>query len=179
MQSNVPPPVVSAPPPPPPGWPMMPPPKRGLSTTAIVVIVVVVVVAVVLALFLAAFFFVMMTPVLPPGPTRPVLTFSSPDLVTNGFEVFVAGASQALPGQTYRVALSVNGTTQGTARTLAASMAFGEYTITWTDLGGEGRLTGGDLFRVTRAGGLPANSDFSVSILWTDGSSIGSFTYST
>ncbi len=179
MSNTGPPPNVTAPPPPP-GWPTLPPPKRsGLPTWAVVLIVVVVVAVVALAaIFLAAVLFVLGTP-LEPGTTRPALTFGSAQAVTNGFEFQVAGISQSLPAATYRVALSTNGTAAGTARTLSAAMTFGEYTITWTDLGGEGRLTAGDSFRVTRTGGVPANTDFVVSVLWTDGAAVGSRDYST
>lgn len=78
--------------------------------------------------------------------------------------------------------LQVNATA-GTAVTLSAAMSFAiggnTYTITWTDVGGEGDLTAGDQFRVTRAGGLPRNADFTVRLLWIDGSQIQSATYST
>jgi len=129
---------------------------------------------------LAAVLYVMVTGLLAgPGASKPNITFGQPEAVTNGFEFEVAGASQTKAAANYRVAFSANGTTVGTAQTLAASMTFGAYTITWTDLGGEGDLTGGDTLRATRAGGLPTQTDFVVSLLWSDGSSVGSRDYST
>jgi len=174
-QANVP-----APPPPPPGWPAMPPPKRpGLPTWAIVVIVIVVVVVVLVSIVVAAVLYILATPIDGPNGVRPVIVFGQPQAVINGFEFQVAGASQALAAATYRVALFASGTSIGTERVLAASLAFGSYTITWTDLGGEGDLTAGDVFRVTQTGGLPPNTDFMVDILWTDGSLVGSRGYTT
>ena len=127
---------------------------------------------------LAAVLYVMVTGLLAgPGATRPQVTFGQPDAVTNGFEFDVAGVTLTKAAANYRVALSVNGTSAGTAATLAASMTIGGYTIAWTDLGGEGDLTGGDTFRVTRSPFLP-NTDYAVSLLWSDGSSVGSRDYS-
>jgi flagellin-like protein len=128
---------------------------------------------------LAAVLYVMVTGLLAgPGATKPQVTFGQPDAVTNGFEFEVAGVTQTKDAANYRVAFSANGTTVGTAATLATSMTFGAYTIAWTDLGGENDLTGGDRFRVTRTGGLPPQTNFVVSLLWSDGSSVGSRAYS-
>ena len=180
LSSTGPQPNVPAPPPPPPGWAVMPPPKKaGLPAWAIVVIVIVVVVVALIAVFLAAFLFVLVTPLEPPNSTLPSITIGPAEAVTNGFEFGVAGVSQSREAPNYRVALSTNGTAVGTARTLAASMTFGQYTITWTDVGGEGDLTGGDAFRVTRAGGLPGDTEFIVTILWSNGSAVGTRDYST
>jgi len=127
---------------------------------------------------LAAVLYVMVTGLLAgPGATKPQVTFGQPGAVTNGFSFAVAGVSQTKPAANFRVALSANETSAGTAVTLAASMTIGGYTITWTDLGGEGDLTGGDTFRVTRTP-FPPQTDFVVSLLWSDGSSVGSRDYS-
>ena len=167
-------------PPPPPGWPVMPPPKKaGLPAWAIVVIVIVVVAVVLVSIAVAAVLFLLATPIDGPNGVRPAIVFGQPQAVTNGFEVQVAGATQARPAAVYRVMLSANATSVGTAQTLMAVVTLGPYTITWTDLGGEGDLTGGDMFRVTRPGGLPANTDFVFSILWTDGAVVGSRDYTT
>jgi len=165
---------------PPPGWPVMPPPKQsGLPTWAIVLIVLVVVAVVaIVTIFLAAFLFLLMTPLEPPNSTLPSIAFGPAEAVTNGFEFPVAGVTQSHAAPNYRVALSTNGTAVGTARTLAASITFGQYTITWTDVGGEGDLTGGDVFRVTRAGGLPGDTEFIVTFLWSNGSAVGLRDYS-
>jgi len=128
---------------------------------------------------LAAVLYVMVTGLLAgPGATKPQVTFGSANALTNGFEFAVAGASLTKAATNYRVALSVNGTSAGTAVTLSSSpMTIGAYTITWGDLGGEGDLTGGDTFRVTRTP-FPPQTDFVVSLLWSDGSSVGSRDYS-
>ncbi|MEK6851714.1 MAG: archaellin/type IV pilin N-terminal domain-containing protein [Candidatus Thermoplasmatota archaeon] len=129
---------------------------------------------------LAAVLYVMVTGLLAgPGATRPAVTFGAADGITNGFKFEVAAASMAKAAANYRVAFSVNGTSAGTAAALAASMTIGSYAITWNDLGSEGDLTGGDTFRVTRTGGLPGSSDFVLTVLWSDGASVGTRDYST
>ena len=135
---------------------------------------------------LAAVLYVMVTGLLAgPGPTRPAVTFSSATPITNGFQANVAGASQAKPAANYKVNLQVNATA-GTAVVLAASMTFAvggsTYTVTWTDPGGEGDLTGGDQFRVTRttpAAPLLANTEYTLYLLWSDGSQIQTAVHAT
>jgi len=130
---------------------------------------------------LAAVLYVMVTGLLAgPGATKPQVTFDQATADgANAFDFAVAGVTLTKSAANFRVALSVNGTSAGTAQTLAASMAIGAYTITWGDLGGEGDLTGGDTFEVRRATALPTQTDYIVSLLWSDGSSCGSRTYST
>ena len=131
---------------------------------------------------LAAVLYVMVTGLLAgPGASKPNVTFGAAAPITNGFEFEVAGVSQTKAADNFRVAFSANGTAVGSAQSLADSpLSFtGGYTIAWSDLGGEGDLTGGDTFRVTRTGGLLADTDYAVTLLWTDGSSVGSRTYST
>lgn len=123
---------------------------------------------------LAAVLYVMVTGLLAgPGATRPQVTFGQATAVSNGFTFDVAGVSQTKPAANFRVAMSVNGTSAGTAVALAASMSLGGYTITWSDLGGEGDVTSGDTFRVTRTP-FPTNTDYVVSLLWSDGAAVGS-----
>ncbi len=114
--------------------------------------------------------------------SKPVVTFSTPEAVTNGFRFFVVGTSEARPASDYRLNLGV-GTSVGTAVVLAASMSFAiggsTYNVTWTDLGGEGDLTAGDGFTVTKGGGLPPATEFTVFLLWNDGSLIQSASYTT
>ncbi len=130
---------------------------------------------------LAAVLYVMVTGLLAgPGASKPVITFSTPEAVVNGFDFTVAGASQAKSASNYRVNMQV-GTTAGTATALAASMSFtigaNTYSVAWTDVGGELSVTAGDRFTVTKTGGLPATTTFTVSLLWTDGSVIQSAQY--
>jgi len=127
---------------------------------------------------LAAVLYVMVTGLLAgPGATKPTITYSTPTAIANGFEFQVAGVSQTKSAANYRVALSVNGTSAGTAVTLAATVTIGGYTITWMDLGGEGDLTGGDTFRVMKTP-FPPQTDFVMTLLWSDGSSCGARDYS-
>ncbi len=127
---------------------------------------------------LAAVLYVMVTGLLAgPGASKPLVTFGAASPITNGFTFDVASVSQTKAAANFRVALSVNGTSAGTAATLGPTMTVGGYAIAWGDLGGEGDLNGGDTFRVTRAGFLP-NTDYIVSLLWSDGSSTGSRDYS-
>lgn len=163
-------------------WPP-PPPKQGFPTWAIVLVVVVVIVVVMIVL--AAVLYVMVTGLLggpgPPPPNRPVVAFAQTSPIPNGFEFEVAATSQAVGSSNYQMTLQVNATA-GTTVTLSAAMSFtigaNTYSMTWTDIGGEGDLTGGDQFRVTRAGGLLPNTDYTVRLLWIDGSQVQSAQYS-
>jgi len=119
----------------------------------------------------------------PSGGGRPVVTFTSPSASATGFGFDVAGVSQTLSASNYEVALEVNATLS-TPVTLAASMSFtlgaDTYTVQWTDIGGEGDLTGGDSFAVTRAGGLPPATTFTFFLVWSDdGSTIATVNYTT
>lgn len=126
---------------------------------------------------LAAVLYVMVTGLLAgPGASKPQVTFGTAAPITNGFTAAVAGVSQSKAAANYRVSLSVNGTSAGNAANLAASMTIGGYAISWGDLGGEGSLTGGDTFRITKTP-FPALSEFVLTILWSDGSAVGSSTY--
>lgn len=130
---------------------------------------------------LAAVLYVMVTGLLAgPGATRPSITFTAADPITNGFQFDVAGASQSKPSTSYRMNFQV-GAIAGTAIALAPSMSFtvsaNTYTITWTDVGGENNVNQGDQFRVTRVGGLPAQTEFTARLLWTDGGQIQSSVY--
>jgi flagellin-like protein len=152
--------------------------EKGVSPVIATILMVAITVV------LAAVLYVMVTGLLSgPGATIPRVTFGSPEVITNGFKFQVAGATLTKPAASFRVAFSVNGTTAGTAQVLDASNDFvsggDTYTMTWSDLGGEGDLTGGDEFRITRVGGLRTATDYVVTLLWTDGSSTGARDYST
>lgn len=174
---SIPVPLGSSPPPAPiptgrPFWPPPPPPKTfpaWLDVLLVVVIVIIIGASLVLFMFTD-------TSIGPDTP-RPVVVFTAPSGLPNGFSFEVAGASMSRPASNYRVSLSVNGTSAGTAQTLVASMTIGGYMVTWSDLGGEGDLSAGDVFRVTRVP-FSTNTDYVVSLLWSDGSIIGSRDYS-
>ncbi len=172
MASTVPPAAPPAPYPPPPAvmWPP-PPTKKGMPAWEVAIIVVVVVFVIVGVL--AALLFVMVGALISDGNMRPVVTFSTPEAITNGFQVNVVGASQALPAGAYRMNLHL-GAVAGTAVPLSAAMSFtiggNTYSMAWSDVGGEGSLTAGDMLTVTRAGGLPSATEFRVLLLLADGS---------
>lgn len=156
----------------------MPPPRPGLPAWAIALIVIAVVIVVVGVI--GAVMFIRMMPIDGRPPTRPQVTFSTAEFVTNGFEFTVAGASQSRPAANYQVTLLVN-QTSGVALPLSVSTSFtiggNTYTVTYTDIGGEGALTGGDIFIVTRAGGLLDGTEYTFVLLWSDGAQIGSVSY--
>ncbi len=114
--------------------------------------------------------------------SRPIVTFGSPIAVPNGFDFSVTGVSRSVGPGNYTVNLEVNSTT-GTPVSLAPNMSLvvgGQtYSISWTDIGGEGLLNAGDRFRVTASGGLPASTVFTFLLLWSDGSVIQTITYTT
>ncbi len=132
---------------------------------------------------LAAVLYVMVSGLIGGGPstTKPAVTFGSTTAITNGFTFSVAGATPASAIGNYRVNLQVNATTAPTPVTPAASVTISvggsTYTITWTDPGGEASLTGGDEFRITRAGGLLGNTDYKFLLLWSDGTLVQSAIY--
>lgn len=181
----LPPPPTYPPPPgyqPPVAW-APPPPRAGLPGWAIALIIVVVVLVLLGAL---AVVFVFMTGIIVgTPPSRPIVTFSQSIGITNGFEFEVAGVSQTRPAANFRVGFSVNGTSAGAAQTLAAMLTFtgdmygSTYAITWTDIGGEGDLSRGDVFRITRSGGLLPSTEYQVFLLWIDGSQLQSASYLT
>lgn len=117
-----------------------------------------------------------------PGPTKPVVAFGTPTPIQDGFYFDVAAATSTFSASNFRVNLVAN-SSAGTAVTLAGSMSFtiggNSYAITWTDIGGEGSLTGGDRFRVTHVGGLPTFTTFVFDLLWSDASLIASLNYTT
>jgi len=152
--------------------------EKGVSPVIATILMVAITVV------LAAVLYVMVTGLLSgPGATIPRATFGSVSVITNGYEFQVAGVTLTKAAANFRVAFSVNGTTAGTAQVLDASNDFvsgaDTYTIVWSDLGCEGDLTGGDILRVTRVGGLRTATDYVVTLLWSDGSSCGARDYST
>ena len=113
---------------------------------------------------------------------KPVINFGNPIAVTDGFEFSVAGSSRSLGPGNYMVNLEANSST-GTPVPLAASMSLvvggRTYSITWTDVGGEGVLNGGDRFRVTSTGGVPTSTVYVFYLLWSDGSVVQTAQYTT
>lgn|GEM_PF-1985781 len=111
-----------------------------------------------------------------PCESPPIVTFATPSPVAGTEIITVASASSASAPSNYYVSLEVN-VTAGV--TLAMPTSSGNpvalaiygypfvFTVTWTDIGGEGTLNGGDSFIVGYSGGaLPGNTSYTFSLLW-------------
>jgi len=119
---------------------------------------------------------------------KPLVTFSSVDQSSGNATISVAGASQSVSPSNYKVNLQVGAntggavampTTGGTFATMTINSVV--YRIYWTDIGGEKTVNPGDNFRVT-GNNLPlspAATSYTFYLLWSDGSSIQSTTWST
>src|SRR5467141_5123722 len=140
---------------------------------------------------LAAVLYVMVSGLITPvGGNKPLVTFSSVDQSSGNATIAVAGASQSVSPSNYKVNLQI-GSTTGTALAMptlgtgvnnyvTVTVGATNYRIYWTDIGGEKTVNSGDNFRVTGANiPLPASSQFTFYLLWSDGSSIQSTTWST
>ena len=134
---------------------------------------------------LAAVLYVMVSGLLTPvGSNKPVLTFAQPALGSdNNVTLPIASVSQAVAETNYRVNLQVGTNTGSAVAIAAAGSAFSvvvsgtTYRVTWTDIGGESNLNGGDTLRVTGNGvRLPAGS-YTLFLLWNDGSQIQTSTW--
>ena len=108
----------------------------------------------------------------PASPNRPVVSFSPPATVPDGFSFRVENASQSRGASNFRINFQVNDT-NGFALPLAPVMPFTiggtTYTVAWTDEDGEGRLTSGDSFEVRAPGGVSPQTTYSVLLFWKDG----------
>jgi hypothetical protein len=122
----------------------------------------------------------------PPAVAKPIVTFSAVSQDGNA-TLSIAGASQSVAPGNYRVNLQA-GPLLGTAIAMPTiSGGFANvvingttYRIYWTDIGGEGTLSPGDIFRITGNGvRLPVATEFVFYLLWSDGSSIRSASWST
>jgi len=121
------------------------------------------------------------------GQSKPVVTFSSVDQSSGSTTIYVSSASQAVVPSNFQLNLQVS-TNTGTAVAmppvggLFVTMTIGgtTYRIYWTDIGGERTLNAGDYFRVAGSNAaLPAATSFTFYLLWGDGSSIQSISWST
>ena len=156
------------------------------------VIVIVVVLIVAVPVVLAAVLYTMTSGLISgPGPSKPVVSFATPTPSGLGERLTVASASQAVGPANYHLNLGVDGltgtavgmpTTGGAYTVLAVGSRF--YRVNWTDIGGEGTLTGGDAFTLTQTNllgtpylPLPGTSTFTFYLLWSDGSQISSVSF--
>jgi len=113
----------------------------------------------------------------PVSSSRPVVAFSSPEPVPNGFAFQVEGVSESRGASNFRINFQVNDT-NGFALPLAPVMPFTiggtTYTVAWTDADGGGRLTTDDRLEVRAPGGVAPQTTYSVLLFWKDGNLIQS-----
>ncbi|MEK6986927.1 MAG: type IV pilin N-terminal domain-containing protein [Candidatus Thermoplasmatota archaeon] len=139
---------------------------------------------------LAAVLYVMVSGLIGgPSTSKPTVAFTTGVPVTNGEQLSIASASQAVGPANYKINLQVNSTagaavamplTSGTSVTITVGAPIStSFIVAWTDIGGEKTLNGGDSFTVTRAAGLPAQSSYTFFLLWSDGGQVTSTTFST
>ena len=120
-------------------------------------------------------------------PSKTVVMFSSVNQSSGNATITVAAVSEAIVPSFYKVNLQV-GTTVGYAVAMPTiggsfvTLTIGarQYEINWTDIGGERTLNAGDNFRITGSNvALPPAMFFTFYLLWADGSSIQSSSWST
>lgn len=114
-------------------------------------------------------------------PQKPMVTFASGTVQAGNVSVTVAAVSQALTPYRYRINLAINGTlgtaanmpnASGTAGSVSVP-GFGDpFSVTWSDIGAEGTVNSGDLFRIAAPLGMPVGVTVTLYILWMDGSQI-------
>jgi len=125
---------------------------------------------------LAAVLYVMVSGLISgPGTSKPQVTTSqtgygcSLSASPRKCEAAIASASPAADLGQYKVTLFVNGTQTGTAQPLTTSaITLGTYTFRYTDVGGNGKLKGGDIMKLTTV--VPSTT-YKLVFLWTQDSS--------
>ncbi len=129
---------------------------------------------------LAAVLYVMVTNLIDdPGGRRPIVTLDSMgcDAVECRGRVTAASSPSVDLGR-FRVTVLADGNALILPTELVAGVDIsgGGLTLRYTDLGAEGKVTGGDTFRIT---GISAGVEYEVVLLWNDGTGIQSVTFST
>jgi len=161
--------------------------KDEAAVSPVIATILMVAITVVLAAVLYVMVSGLITPV---GGNKPLVTFNAVTQSSGNATVSVAGASQSVSPSNYKVNLQVAGVTgsalampalgTGVNNYVTVTVGATNYRIYWTDIGGEKTVNSGDNFRVTGANiPLPAASQFTFYLLWSDGSSIQSTTWST
>ena len=119
---------------------------------------------------LAAVLYVMVTNLLRPiDVQRPLVTVGSLGCDATACRGRVTEASPAEDLGRYRVTVFADGDRVIAPTDLAADVDIngGGLTLRYTDLGGEGKVSGGDTFRLT---GISPNVEYEVVFLWEDAS---------
>lgn len=163
----------------------MPPPKADRTAVIVVLVVVAVVAAVGI---LGALVYLMTPPVNPGGPGKPLVTLSSPTKVNGVTWTFAVAA--ALPAETpanFKVNFAIGATIGGSAVNLGSTgqnvtvpMSGANPSsvgIKWTDLDGDGALSGGDMFTIAFPSAPVVGTDLTFYLIWTDGSLLQSLTW--
>jgi flagellin-like protein len=159
--------------------------KDEAAVSPVIATILMVAITVVLAAVLYVMVSGLITPV---GGNKPLVTFSAVDQSSGNATIAVAGASQSVSPSNYKVNLQVGSNTGAAIAMPTTGGAFASITINavvyriyWTDIGGEKTVNPGDSFRVT-GNNLPlspAATSYTFYLLWSDGSSIQSTTWST
>ena len=121
---------------------------------------------------LAAVLYVMVAGILRPPPTiRPIVTVQDLGCDATSCRARITEASPAEAVGQFRVTVLADGATAIAPTDLAAGVDIsgGGLTLRYTDLGGEGRVTGGDTLRLT---GISPDVAYEVVLLWSDGAAI-------
>src|SRR5438445_324422 len=159
--------------------------KDEAAVSPVIATILMVAITVVLAAVLYVMVSGLITPV---GGNKPLVTFAAVDQSSGNATISVAGASQSVSPSNYKVNLQVGSNTGSavampTTGGLFATMTINAvvYRIYWTDIGGEKTVNQGDSFRVTgnNLPLTPAATSYTFYLLWSDGGSIQSTTWST
>jgi hypothetical protein len=183
-------PLGPTPPPPPaygPGyWPYgyAPPPRPDHTALLVVVVVVLIIVGVALP----AILYVMVSNLIQgPVSSRPLVTFISPTKVNAmTWTLTVASAQPQVAPSNYQLNFGI-GAKIGTAVNMGPSnvnttvAVFGatpsSVGIRWTDLGGTGRLKGGDTFTIAFPSAPATGTSLTFYLLYVDGTIVQSSTW--
>ena len=112
---------------------------------------------------------------------KPVVQFGAPSGTSSMFMVTVASVSRGVSTSSYRMNLvigGVAGTPVTVTMVMTLTVAGTMYMATFGDLTFDGQITRGDMFVVTPAGtGSFQQTTHELQLLWSDGSVVGSATY--
>ena len=138
--------------------------ERGVSP--VIATILMVAITVVLAAVLYAMVGVIIRP---PPELKPQVVLDNQGCTTTACSGRVATISVPTELEQFRVTVTANGAVAISPTKLAANtdITGGGLTFRYTDIGGEGTMTGGDTFRLS---GLAAGVSYEASFLWSDGS---------